>query len=41
MPSHRTQLKIVGEILGTTMDTDSQDGTTITYLIRAANISHG
>ena len=41
MPSHRTQMKIVGEILGTTMDTDSQDGTNITYLIRMANISHG
>jgi len=41
MPTHRTQMKIVGEILGTTIDTDSQDGTTITHLIRVANISHG
>ena len=41
MPLHRTQMKIVGEILSTTMDTDSQDGTTITHLIRTANISHG
>jgi len=39
---HRTQMKIVGEILDTaTHEIDSQDGTNITHLIRMANISHG
>ena len=41
MPTHRTQMKIVGEILGRTIDTDSQEGTANTHLIRVANISQG
>jgi len=42
MATYRTQMKIVGEILDTTMQsTDEHDGTNITHLIRKANISHG
>ena len=42
MASYRTHIKIVGEILDTTMDgIDEHDGTTITHLIRKANVSHG
>ena len=41
MAEYRTQMKIIGEILSTTRD-DLQDenGATVTYLIRKANISH-
>ena len=42
MVKHRTQMKIVGEILDTTMqEIDEHEGATITYIIRTANISHG
>ena len=42
MPEHRTQIKIIGEILDTTTnEIDEHDGTTITHIIRKANISHG
>ena len=41
MTEHRTHMKIIGDILATTRD-DPQDeeGATVTYLIRKANISH-
>ena len=41
MSEYRTHLKIIGDILVTTRD-DAQDenGATVTYLIRKANISH-
>jgi len=41
MGEYRTQMKIIGDILSTTRD-DLQDenGATITYLIRKANMSH-
>ncbi len=41
MAGYRTHIKIVGEILMTTRD-DLQDGngTSVTYLIKKANISH-
>jgi len=42
MTEHRTQIKIVGEILDTAMhEIDEHEGTTITHIIREANISHG
>jgi len=42
MVEHRTQIKIVGEILDTTThEIDEYEGTTITHIIRNANISHG
>ena len=42
MVGHRTQIKIVGEILDTaTQEIDEYEGTTITHIIRKANISHG
>ena len=42
MVEHRTQIKIVGEILDTTMhEIDECEGTTVTHIIRKANISHG
>jgi len=42
MAEHRTQMKIVGEILDTaTQEIDEYEGTTITHIIRKANISHG
>ncbi|KFM15313.1 Winged helix-turn-helix protein [Marine Group I thaumarchaeote SCGC AAA799-O18] len=42
MASYRTHIKIVGEILDTTLESvDEYDGTSITHLIRKANISHG
>ena len=42
MPEHRTQIKIIGEILDTTTsEIDKHEGTTITHIIRKANISHG
>ena len=41
MTEHRTQIKIVGEILDTTMhEIDEQEGTTVTHIIKCANISH-
>lgn len=41
MAEYRTHMKIVGEILVTTRDElQDDDGATITYLIRRANISH-
>ena len=42
MAEHRTQMKIVGEILDTaTQEIDEYEGTTITHIIKKANISHG
>jgi len=42
VPEHRTQIKIIGEILDTTTnEIDEHEGTTITHIIRKANISHG
>ena len=42
MVRHRTQIKIVGEILNTTMhEIDDQEGATVTHIIKNANISHG
>ena len=42
MPEYRTQIKIIGEILDTTTnEIDEHEGTTITHIIRKANISHG
>ena len=42
MPEHRTQLKIIGEILDTTTnEIDEYEGATITHIIKKANISHG
>ena len=42
MPQYRTQIKIIGEILDTTThEIDEHEGTTITHIIRKANISHG
>jgi len=42
MTEHRTQIKIVGEILDTAMhEIAEHEGTTITHIIREANISHG
>ena len=42
MTQHRTQIKIIGEILDTAMqEIDEQEGTTVTHIIRKANISHG
>ena len=42
MVSYRTHIKIVGEILDTTTySVDEHEGTSITQLIRKANISHG
>ena len=41
MVEHRTQIKIIGEILDTaTQEIDEYEGTTITHIIRKANISH-
>ena len=42
MTGNRTQIKIVGEILDTTMqEIDEQEGATVTHIIKNANISHG
>ena len=42
MAEHRTQIKIVGEILDTAMqEIDEQEGATVTHIIKKANISHG
>jgi predicted transcriptional regulator len=42
MAEHRTQIKIIGEILDTTTyEIDEYEGATITHIIKNANISHG
>ena len=42
MARYRTQIKIVEEILDTTMqEIDEQEGATVTHIIKKANISHG
>ena len=42
MAEHRTQIKIICEILDTTThEVDEYEGATITHIIRNANISHG
>ena len=42
MAGHRTQIKIVGEILDTTsQEIDEKEGATVTHIIKNANISHG
>ena len=42
MVGHRTQIKIVGEILYTTsQEIDEKEGATVTHIIKSANISHG
>ncbi len=42
MAEHRTQIKIVGEILDTaTHEIYEYEGSTITHIIKTANISHG
>lgn len=41
MTEYRTHMKIIGDILSTTRDDlQDEDGATVTYLIRKANISH-
>lgn len=41
MPEYRTHMKIVGDILYTTRDElQDEDGASVTYLIKKANISH-
>lgn len=41
MAEYRTRMKIIGEILSTTRDDlQDDDGATVTYLIRKANVSH-
>ena len=41
MAEYRTHTKIIGDILATTRDDlQDEDGATVTYLIRKANISH-
>lgn len=42
MSEYRTKMQIIGDILITTRDNiQDDDGTSVTYLIRNANISHG
>lgn len=39
--SYRPHMKIIGDILSTTRDDlDTDDGASVTYLIRKANVSH-
>lgn len=39
--SYRPHMKIIGDILSTTRDDlDSDEGASVTYLIRKANVSH-
>ena len=39
--SYRTHMKIIGDILSTTRDDyNSENGASVTYLIRKANVSH-
>ncbi len=41
MAEYRTHMKIIGDILCTTRDNlQDDDGASVTYLIRKANISH-
>jgi predicted transcriptional regulator len=41
MAEYRTHMKIISDILATTRDNlQDEDGATVTYLIRKANISH-
>ena len=41
MAEYRTHMKIIGDILSTTCDNlQDEDGATVTYLIRKANVSH-
>ena len=41
MAEYRTHMKIIGDILYTTRDDlQDEDGASVTYLIRKANISH-
>ena len=41
MVEYRTHMKIIGDILSTTRDDlQDEDGATVTYLIRKANVSH-
>lgn len=41
MTEYRTHMKIIGDILSTTRDDlQDDDGASVTYLIRKANISH-
>ena len=41
MAEYRTHMKIIGDILATTRDNlQDEDGASVTYLIRKANISH-
>jgi predicted transcriptional regulator len=41
MTEYRTHMKIIGDILATTRDDlQDEDGASVTYLIRKANISH-
>jgi len=41
MAEYRTHMKIIGDILSTTRDDlQDDDGASVTYLIRKANISH-
>jgi len=41
MVEYRTHMKIIGDILSTTRDgLQDEDGASVTYLIRKANISH-
>lgn len=41
MAEYRTHMKIIGDILSTTRDDlQDEDGASVTYLIRKANISH-
>lgn len=41
MAEYRTHMKIIGDILSTTRDDlNDDDGASVTYLIRKANISH-
>ena len=41
MAEYRTRMKIIGDILSTTRDDlQDEDGATVTYLIRKANVSH-
>lgn len=41
MAEYRTHMKIIGDILATTRDDlRDDDGASVTYLIRKANISH-
>lgn len=41
MVEYRTHMKIIGDILDTAQDGQyGEDGATVTYLIRKANISH-